>query len=223
MINIPSIDKEEACRYLGYKGEPSEHILDALIECEQRLLSVISPRYVYSCFDIERGENGIRLKGTRLVLTGRDIFEHLEGCKKAVLLSATIGSKVDALIRTTEINDIAGAVMMDALASSAIEQVIDKVEEKIKDEFYSFSLTSRFSPGYGDLPLDIQEKLLDMLLAPKKIGLCANEKNMLTPIKSVTAIIGLYTGQTKENSLPCDKCSLSGSCVYKKRGEYCGI
>ncbi|MEZ4357316.1 MAG: methionine synthase [Eubacteriales bacterium] len=223
MINILSIDKEEACRYLGYKGQPSEQVLNALIESEQRLLSVIAPRYIYSSFDINRVEKGVKLRGTGLVLTGKDILKHLEGSQKAVILSATIGANVDAVLRAAEISDIASAVMMDALASSAIEQVVDKVEEKIKDEFYKYKLTSRFSPGYGDLPLNIQEKLLDVLNAPKRIGLCVNDKNMLTPIKSVTAVMGLYLGETKEGSSPCERCNLAGNCPYRKRGEYCGI
>ena len=57
--------------------------------------------------------------------------------------------------------------------------------------------TWRFSPGYGDLPLSLQEELLSAVEAGKRIGLATTAGYMLTPMKSVTAIIGLQD-MTKE-------------------------
>ena len=53
------------------------------------------------------------------------------------------------------------------------------------------TLRPRFSPGYGDFPISCQRALLRALEAPKRIGLTATETMMLTPTKSVTALVGL--------------------------------
>ena len=57
--------------------------------------------------------------------------------------------------------------------------------------------TWRFSPGYGDRPLSMQDDLLAAVEAGKRIGLATTQGHMLTPMKSVTAIIGLQD-MTKE-------------------------
>jgi hypothetical protein len=53
------------------------------------------------------------------------------------------------------------------------------------------SITWRFSPGYGDLPLDTHINLLGALDTSRKIGLTVSRSLILIPSKSVTAIIGV--------------------------------
>ena len=52
----------------------------------------------------------------------------------------------------------------------------------------------RFSPGYGDLPLQNQRAFFDALQCHKEIGLYLNESLLMSPTKSVTAIVGLGRG-----------------------------
>ena len=49
----------------------------------------------------------------------------------------------------------------------------------------------RFSPGYGDLPLDLQKDIFAALDCSRKIGLTLNQSLLMSPSKSVTAIMGL--------------------------------
>ena len=49
----------------------------------------------------------------------------------------------------------------------------------------------RFSPGYGDWPLEEQRQLFAVLNCAKRIGLTLTDGLMMAPSKSVTAIIGL--------------------------------
>ena len=48
----------------------------------------------------------------------------------------------------------------------------------------------RFSPGYGDFPLTAQRDIFAILDCPKRIGLSLNQSLLLSPTKSVTAVIG---------------------------------
>ena len=59
-----------------------------------------------------------------------------------------------------------------------------------------FAMKWRFSPGYGDWPLEQQPELLRLAHADK-IGVSLSSSLMLMPRKSITAIIGLYRKQAE--------------------------
>jgi len=52
-------------------------------------------------------------------------------------------------------------------------------------------LTSRFSPGYRDLPLTLQREIFTLLEPSRRIGLSLNASLLMSPSKSVTAIVGI--------------------------------
>lgn len=222
MAEIKSIDKNEALRYLGYGGKsPDETIRQLIDTCEAELLKAIQPRFLYRCFDIEKTKSGILLDNTNLLLTGKDIENHLSGCNKAVLLCATISSGADRLIRVAQLNDMTKAVILDSLASVAVEQICNQAEKEIKKQFSEYFQTWRYSPGYGDFPIEIQKDFLDVLNAPKTIGLMATESSILTPRKSVTAVIGLSADEILQKKRGCQTCRLRETCAFRKRGERC--
>ena len=135
MIVLNEINKDEALRYMGHRGEIPQTLKELVLKCEKQLLEVIRPAYIFKCFDIETSEEGVRVLNTSLTFKGNDIKNHLEGCSKAVLMCATIGADADKLIRLTEISDISAAFVMDSLASAAIEQVCSETDKIIKETF----------------------------------------------------------------------------------------
>ena len=48
------------------------------------------------------------------LLTGQDIRSHLSGCTDCILLAATLGAQVDALIRRAQVRDMEQALWLDA-------------------------------------------------------------------------------------------------------------
>ncbi len=223
MIEIHSINKNEALRYLGYLDEkPSYETLLALNKNEKDLLEVIKPRYIYKCFDLEKKDDKVALKGCELVLSGESISKHLYYCEKAVLMCATISAGVDRTIKKAQVEDLVNAVMLDSLASAAVEQLCDEVEEEIKKEYSDYSTTNRFSPGYGDLSLSIEREWLAVMDAQRKIGLFVTDGDMLMPRKSVTAVIGLSKSKLEKIEL-CEECAIKDTCEKRKRGERCGL
>ncbi len=220
-IILKYINKNEAARYLGYKDTlPDVQITKMLLEAETELLKIIQPRYVYKVFDLYEAEGEILLRGAELKLRGDSIKEHLNGCKKAVVMCATISDKVDNLLRKNELSNMLNALIIDALSNAAIEQVCDEVQEIIENEFSDFYLTWRFGVGYGDFPLSTQKELLETLDAPKRIGVCATDSFILVPRKSVTCIIGLSEKETEQKK-SCDNCILNGKCNFRLKGTTC--
>lgn len=225
-IILTNINKNEAARYLGYKDSlPDVAITKLILECEAELLKIIDPKYLYRVFDIEEKDNGILVSGTNLLLKGNSIREHLKGCTKAALMCTTLSSEVDKLLRVTEVSAMINTLIIDALSNAAIEQVCDNVEEFIANDVPEYNLTWRFGIGYGDLPLDTQKLFLDTINAPKLIGVCSNESYILTPMKSVTCIIGLskntLANNIDNNHRSCENCTIKNTCQFRKNNTTC--
>ena len=202
-MKLEHINVKEAVRYMGMgNNKPDERTALLIDECEKELLKVIEPKFVYRVFDVAHKENGVEVIGTPLFLGGNDICRHLEGCSKCVLFAATISSGVDRRLRAYEAEDMAKAM---------------------KEKLSGYNQTWRFSPGYGDLPISVQRVFLDVLNAQKFIGLNATENNILTPRKSVTAIIGLSENEISKGRRGCACCNMREVCQFRKRGDHCGF
>ena len=222
MIKLDGINIQETLRYLQSENiSPDSDILRLINNCEQKLLKVIEPRYLYSTFDISHTDNSIILDNCTLVLNGKDIRNHLKDCEKVVLFCATISNGADKLIRSAQVSNMAEALVLDSLASVAIEQVCDEVEKIIRSAYPNMYSTWRFSPGYGDLPITTQAEFLNVLNAPKRIGLTTNSSFILTPSKSVTAIVGLSKTPIIRKNRNCEDCNIAETCAYRKNGSHC--
>lgn len=224
VMKLEEINISEALRYMGVRGEPDCATAAAVEKCEKMLLSALQPRFIYRDFLIsDIDESSVTLSGCTIKFTGKDIVKHLTGCERAVLMCATLSAGADKLIRRCQTEDMLSGLCCDALASAAVEQVCDYAGEVIRDEFPEYFHTWRFSPGYGDLPIDLQKEFIRVLDAPRKIGLCASENFILTPRKSVTAVIGLSRTELPKIRRGCVTCMMGEHCEFRKRGSHCGF
>ena len=113
------------------------------------------------------------------------------------------------------------AVVVDAYASVAVEQICDRAEEDIILHIPGRFLTYRFGVGYGDLPLELEKDILRVLQATKTIGLCATEANILTPLKSVVCVIGISDKPMEKGQKGCTTCNMKDTCKYRRQGLNC--
>ena len=206
MIKLENLDFDEALRYMGCKNREAadSRTLSMMEECEKLVIENSVPRYRYT-----------------LILKGNDIRQHLTECFGIILMCATLSGKIDALIRKTQLEDMTRAVIVNALASVAIEQLCDKAEVEIYENLDKCYKTWRYSPGYGDFPIELQKDILTVLDAPRKIGLCTGCSMTLTPIKSVTAVTGLSHKPVSPRKRGCLSCNLRNTCQYRKVGNHC--
>jgi hypothetical protein len=216
--------KSEVLRYLGLKGRCAPSDLNGIVEESILLMQEASTfRKVYSSFPISSGIDGIALAGTELLLRGVDITRHLSGCTQAVLMAATLGAGADSLINRWKRADPVRSLVLDACASQLIEERCNELERQIWVEAAASGLTAtrRFSPGYGDLSLDIQPGILEALNATGMIGLTCTEHCILLPRKSVTALVGLGENADRRAG-GCESCNLSDTCSFRKEGNFDG-
>lgn len=222
-ISLPQIDTDEALRYMGCPPEEADPATRALAEsCARELYPVLRPRWAWRVFDIAPEEEGVRLS-CGLLLPGKDLKGHLAGCDRAALFCATLGAGADGLIRRWESSDMARALALDCCAAAAVEQVCDQIEGELQGKFPGCCFPFRFSPGYGDLPIALQNRLLDLLDAPRRVGLTASASHILIPRKSVTAILGISCRPVAQEARSCVSCPARAGCQYRKAGGHCGL
>ncbi len=218
-MTLHEISKAEAARYMGVRGVPDSQTAELLDKYEPIVRNSLRPAYVYREAEAELRPDGVYLSGLGVPLKGKSIRELLADCSRAIVMAATVSAEADRLISRISVSDMADALAVDCLCSAAIEQVCDLAEEEIFSQTKAENRTMRFSPGYGDLPIDVQEELLRYLNAWRRIGLTCGESCMLIPTKSVTAIIGISDSLLQERKSGCDMCSMRESCFFRNSGE----
>lgn len=212
----------EAARLLGAGGDIPAELEPWILEAYQKLKSVETPRGTWGFFDIETDADSVDFSGL-FRMEGHDLAGILRGCSRAVLMAVTLGQQVDKLINRLQATSMSEAVVLDACASVEAELFCDRVESEATRSLGGGEfLTMRYSPGYGDVPLTESIKILSALGAMSKIGLSATSAGMLLPIKSITAVIGV-ANERRDRRRDCSLCGSSGSCPYRKRGDYCGV
>ena len=224
-LKLSDFSRTEVLQYLGWRGSEIPAEVNAQIDgCMQDTLRAVHARFTYRVFDLVRQDGKILLAGTEIALPGRDIAALLTDCQTCVLFAATLGAQMETVIRHAEIRDMTRALVLDCCGSSAIEAVCDAVEEKIAQKLGEQArfLTDRFSPGYGDMPIDFQRELVRLLDTARQIGLGLTDSCILTPRKSVTAIIGLADKKQTKRFRGCAYCSMFEKCTFRKAGKTCG-
>lgn len=220
---IIKIDNKEVLRYLEYKNQSIDDNLNNKIEeCIKITKETINPRYIFRVYSINKNKKLIELDGTNIKLESNDLYDLLKDCHKCILVAATVGLEIEKHIKKYSYMELTKSIIIDSCATTAIEEVCDKVEDKIRKEVLSEGefLTYRFSPGYGDLDIENNIEILNLLNGQKEIGLTINSSGIMIPRKSVIAIIGI--NHTKENNKKsCDNCINKNTCKYRKRGQNC--
>ncbi len=218
------VDEKEVYRHLGFGNvTPSEPDVANIKKAIVLLEESVRVRFNYARFSLHENEKGeAAMKGLSLSFSA--IQKHLAGCGECILMGVSLGKQTDMLVRSVQALDMARAVLIDAAASVLIDQYADFIEEGIRQDLQkeALFLTGRFSPGYGDFPLSVQNDILWLISAEKQIGIGQTKDGMLIPAKSITAVMGISKTDKKGYLAACDDCSMKERCQRRKEGVLCG-
>lgn len=211
--DAPPIDRREIIRYMGAREltDELEALLDACLkEAEGRLRYAVCWREIPVSVDGNRVELGFAAVESS-ALAGR-----LCGCGTAVVFAATVGLELDRLIARYGRLQPVKALIFQAIGAERIEALCDVFCADVRRQAQERgeSTRQRFSPGYGNVPLTLQEDLFRVLDCSRKIGLTLNGSLLMTPTKSVTALIGVEKGQQQPDKEKCSTCT-KGDCIFR--------
>lgn len=220
-MEVCHINKKDVYRYLGFQGNNVDEVTQTQVEEMATLLdSVVDVRYTSKVFALQK--DSTFLEGTTLTLQGEQVKLLLKESHHCILMAITVGHKVDQKIRELQIRDMANAVVFDACASSLVEEYCNQLEKNLLEEHPNQFFTDRFSPGYGDLPLDTQRPLCTILQTQKTMGMSLSQTHLMSPKKSITALVGVSNTPQPMRIKGCGYCIMRGHCAYRKGGKTCG-
>lgn len=211
----PPIDEDEILRYAGVR-EKTDEMTDLLRDVMAEAEGELTYRVCWSYFDLTRDGDAMDFGFAKFESAALAVC--LDCCDRAVLFAATVGIGLDRLIAKYGTASPSKALMLQAIGAERIESLCDEFCCFLQNELVKCgrSITRRFSPGYGDLRIEVQEDIFRVLDCSRQIGLTLNESMLMSPSKSVTAIIGIKNGAPDETEV--DTCELCGKtdCLLRR-------
>ena len=213
-----AFDRDEAVRYLGYRGgaQPDGAVEQRLLHCAARLQATVQPRSVFRRFTLtQTGTDTLTIAD--VTIHSSNLARNLRGCTGVYLMAATLGIGADRLIARASAVRMSDAVLYQAAAAAMIETYCDEVNDTIKAAASREGLfcRPRFSPGYGDFSIEHQRDFSRLLDTPRAIGLTVTESCLLAPVKSVTAMIGLTDSPQPCHRKGCEECDKI-DCAFRR-------
>ena len=183
------VNKCEVLRYMGAKASTDE--LDRLVcECIAETAGAISAKLCFAEYALSINGNSVDLEFCKV--ESNDLAKNLSGCNRAVVFAATVGIGLDRLIAKYSRLSPARALCVGAIGNERVEALCDLFCKELKDKYKKTH--PRYSAGYGDLDLSVQRDVFKALGCTQNIGISLSDSLLMTPTKSVTAIVGIESG-----------------------------
>ena len=179
------LNKKEVLRYMGASGDEALYTL--IDECMSEVEGGLSARACYDEYALKI-ENGTVDLGFCCV-ESRDLAKNLAGCKRAVVFAVTVGLGIDRLIKKYSLISPSKSLCIGAIGNERVEALCDLLCSELASKYGK--IRPRYSAGYGDLPLLMQKDIFNALSCTKNIGVSLGDSLLMTPEKSVTAIVGI--------------------------------
>ena len=137
-----------------------------------------------------------RILGTEaLPFMSEDLSRALRGASKCILFAATVGPSFDRLLRKYARLSPSKTLFFQAIGAERAESLCEafcrEISGVLNEEMPGFRLLPRFSPGYGDLSLEVQRDVFSLLSLSHTLGITLSDSLLMSPSKSVTAVMGI--------------------------------
>lgn len=209
-------NEREILRYLGHRGqEIPENVEELIKECERELEQAATPRAMWKEYPLSIHDHILDMGF--LQTKSRSLERNLKDCERVILFAATLGSQVDVLLHRYNMIQMSKAVVMQASSVAMLETFCDEKNQELKDSYEAegWYLRPRFSPGYGDFPLECQREIAPALEMGKRIGINLTDTLLMMPSKSVTAVIGASRLPRNCTVQGCEACA-KRDCAYRR-------
>lgn len=184
----PPLDINEVLRYAAVKGEADESVSVLLQTCCDELLEKLTYRACYTVLPLTIEDKTCHFGA--FSVSSADLSRRLQGCQRAILFCVTVGIELDRLLARYSRLNASKALLVQAIGTERVEALCEVLCQHLQIE-QGRRITARFSPGYGDFPIEKQKQIFDTLQCEKQIGVYLNESMIMTPTKSVTALVGV--------------------------------
>lgn len=206
------VPRSRVARLLGYRHAVPEHVAEALAIVCADLERACQPMAGFQVLPGTVTPDGCQCGGQAFA-TGPEIAQRLDGSERLALFVGTVGGGYEQLRQAyTRHDEPLLLYVLDVAGSEWAEQVANRVEREVRSQARAqgLSCSNRYSPGYCGWRVDEQHRLFG-LLPPAFCGITLNGSAMMTPMKSVSGVIGM--GRSLQRSAyRCELCNLRETC-----------
>ncbi len=215
-----TIDRNEINIMLGYNnGNVQVHFDEMITQALDRLPELCKIKAGYRVVDSQKfhdRSNGLLIGGKFFELD-KIVTGQLKKSDSMAMFVCTIGPGMENWSRDEIIKgEPAFGYIINSVASVAAESVTNYLHDFIGERMAEndLNITNRYSPGYCNWPVSEQQLLFSFF--PKNFcGIKLNDSSLMTPIKSVSGIIGIGK-EVKYKDYICDKCGIK-DCTYRSK------
>lgn len=215
-----AIDRDEVLRFQGYqKGVdvPSAPVLDLFEEALALGERLMAPRLVYRAAAVTEGSPDLIAAGgerLRIPQIGR-LWGPVDAVGAGI---CTVGEAIEMRVRALfDGREFPLAVMLDSVGSAAVESLAEYANDLLCQAAIAEGLkvTNRISPGYAGWDTAEQEGLF-RLCPGDPIGVRLNEACFMTPIKSISWLVGVGAEARVDHYFTqCRRCWMR-ECAYRR-------
>ena len=193
-INLPRDAILKRLSYSKAHSELSECLSMQLDAMMINAFNICKPAAVWNRFKItEKSYDSVILETNDKLKSASLMRDVLKNASHVLLMAVTIGDEITAVIQSEMFKNPLLAMVYDAVGSEVTEAAMQYLHDRLRAEVRRFGeqvTKFRFSPGYGDFPLNYQNFFF-RVLSLENISVALTDSFQLIPEKSATAIAGI--------------------------------
>ena len=162
--------------FQGVENKLDQNMMHLTNEIYLEAISLVQPQLFYQTVSVQKVLN-------------ISIPRQFEGISDVTFFVSTLGESIKKRAEAYSLSEeTTKGAMLDAWASESLEALNDRFDNHLRHTHNKG--TMRFSPGYADIPLSENKKIIDFLRCP--IVQAHPKSGMLIPQKSTVCMIGWY-------------------------------
>lgn len=196
--------------------EPYNEIIRRELE-EIKNYHDIKGGYIISKNIVLNPSEGIFISEDVQFKVGKEVVNFLKNSEMLAFFICTAGENISE--RSQELmnsGSLLEGYVTDIIGSVMTEKAMDIIQRKLREQMLKngLKITNRYNPGNCDWPVDDQNKLFN-LFPEKFCGVSLSESSLMSPIKSVSGVIGIGKN-TRFHKNVCSICK-NINCIYRDK------
>jgi hypothetical protein len=210
--NDIAVSIEQIISVLGYDNETvPDPVLDSLEAIIRMIPEKVNLKSGFQIFNQDR----VEIEDGKFIVDNQDfncdkiIYSNLKNADSLAFIISTLGSEIESMSKEyMDTKEILNGYLVDKIGSELVEILADKTEIYLQEylDKYGLKMTNRYSPGYCGWNVSDQKKLFS-LLPDNFCNVTLNNNSLMTPIKSVSAVIGIGKNVERKN-YQCSICDI---------------
>jgi hypothetical protein len=204
---------------MGYRHgapEPFHSCIDETLRVVPEYCDIKGGYLIFDQIFINQTDKSIKI-GNQFFFPKNIIIKQLKEVQSVAVFICTAGKKIGEWSKELmDAGDLIKGYVVDVIGSSIVETAMDLIHAELEGKMKKTGLgiTNRYSPGYCGWDVVEQQKLFS-LLPPGFCGVSLSASSLMTPIKSISGIIGIGMN-AKRKTYTCNLCD-DKNCLYRNK------